>query len=141
MMKRMLFLCVAVLPAMAWAKSSDHPRADPYAVKPQTVDWQCAINTSQIVQGQLKELGLIDPAKVDDKRTEVRMLLKHAFGGGRYEQVYLMTLHETGGRTVSVVTESTTEADECPGSGVKTFVVSHELGEWPSLDWVLPPKK
>lgn len=141
MMKCMLFLCAAMLPAMVFAKSSDQLRTDPYTVKPQTVDWQCGINTSQIVQGQLKEIGLVDPAKVDDKRTEIRMLLKRAFGGGRYEQVYAMTLHETGGRSVSVIAESTAEADECPASGVKTFVVSHELGEWPSLDWVLPPKK
>lgn len=115
---------------------------EPYAVAPHTADWLCAQNTSQFAQGSLKEVGLVDPAQVDDDKTDIRLLLKKSFGGGRHESVFYMTLHQHDGKSVSIVTESTTESDgECPGSAVKVFVVSHELGEWPSLDWVLPPKK
>jgi len=112
----------------------------PHAVAPNTVDWQCAINTSQIAQLDLKDIGLIDPSKVDDNKTAVRLLLKKSFGGGRHEQVYSLVIHQNDGKSVQVITESTTEAGECPSDHVKVFVVSQELGDWPSHKWVLTPK-
>lgn len=141
-MKRTSILCITVLAALlAPVAFAAKQTRDPHAVTPRSLDWLCAQNTSQLAQGLLKNAGLIDPAKVDDQKTEVRLLLKKSFGGGRYEQVYQMVLHQNDGKSIGVITESTTESDgECPGSAVKVFVVSHELGDWPSLEWVFPPK-
>ena len=99
------------------------------------------MNTSDFAQVSLTDAGLIDQTKVDYHKTEVRLLLKKSFGGGRYEQVFYMTLHQSDGKSISIITDSTTESDgECPGSGVKIFVVSHALGKWPSHEWVFPPR-
>lgn len=117
------------------------PAQDLHAIGPRTIDWLCAMNTSDFAQVSLTNAGLIDQTKVDYHKTEVQLLLKKTFGGGRYEQVFYMTLHQTDGKSISIVTDSTTESDgECPGSDIKIFVVSQVLGEWPSHDWVLPPK-
>ena len=135
-------LCTAIFAALvAPAAFAAKQPSDPYAVAPRTTDWLCAMNTADLAQGYLKDAGLIDPSKVDYHKTEVHLLLKKSFGGGRYEQVFHMVLHQNDGKSVSIITESTTESDgECPGSDVKVFVVSQELGNWPSLKWVLPPK-
>jgi hypothetical protein len=141
-MKKVTMLCAAMLAAtlapIAFAAKEAH---DPHAVAPHSADWVCAQNTSQLAQGFLKDAGLIDPAKVDDRKTEMRLLLKKSFGGGRYEQVFYLVLHQNDGKSINLIAQSTTESDgECPGSGIKVFVVSHELGEWPTHDWVFPPK-
>lgn len=142
-MKTTTVLGVALL-AIAFTTSvlAAKPAHDPHAVTARTVDWLCAQNTSQLVQGYLKDAGLIDPSLVDDRKTDIRLLLKKSFGGGRFEQAFYMTLHQSDGKSISIITDSTTESDgECPGTeGVKIFVVSRELGEWPSHDWVFPPK-
>jgi hypothetical protein len=141
-MKKTTVLSVALLAAtFATSAFATKPAQDPHAVAPRTIDWLCAMNTSDFAQVSLTNAGLIDQTKVDYHKTEVRLLLKKSFGGGRYEQVFYMTLHQTDGKSISIVTDSTTESDgECPGSGIKIFVVSRVLGEWPSHDWLLPPK-
>jgi len=116
--------------------------ADPHTLVPRSADWMCAQNTSQYAQVLLTNEGLIDQTQVDNARTDIRLLLKHDFGGGRSEQVFHLVLHQDDGKSIAIIAESTTESDgECPGSGVKVFVVSRELGEWPSQDWVLPPAR
>lgn len=141
-MKTVTVLGVALL-ATTFATSiwAAKPADDPHAVAAHTMDWLCAQNTSQLVQGTLKNAGLIDPSQVDDNKTDIHLVLKKSFGGGRYEQVFSMVLHQHDGKSIHIITDSTTESDgECPGSDVKVFVVSKTLGEWPSHDWVFPPK-
>lgn len=134
-----VFLLTAMVAASALAAQPTHGSR---AVTPRTVDWLCAMNTSDFAQVYLTDASLIDQTKVDYHKTEVRLLLKKSFGGGRYEQAFYMTLHQSDGKSISIITDSTTESDgECPGTdGVKIFVVSRELGKWPSHDWVFPAK-
>lgn len=134
--------CAAILAALvAPVALASKQASDPHAVAPRTTDWLCAMNTSDLAQVYLTNAGLIDQTKVDYHKTEVHLMLKKSFGGGRYEQVFYMVLHQNDGKSISIITQSTTESDgECPGSDVKVFVVSHALGNWPSHKWVLPPK-
>lgn len=137
-MKAALVVVLALIASTTIGTYASGATPTPYAVTPRTVDWQCAINASQFAQGYLKNAGLIDPSKVDDDRTFVRLLLKKSFGHGRYEHVYFMVLHQTDGKSISIITESTTEDVECPSQDVKVYVVSHEFGHLPSLHWIPP---
>ena len=142
-MKTTILLAGALL-ASSFAASTLAAKTvhDSHAVAPRTTDWLCAMNTSDLAQVYLTDAGLIDQTKVDYHKTEVRLLLKKSFGGGRYEQVFYVTLHQSDGKSISIITDSTTESDgECPGTdGVKIFVVSRELGKWPSHGWIFPAK-
>lgn len=139
-MKDYRALCIALLDVLAapTALAAKPVAISPYAVVAHTVDWRCAQNTSQMAQVPLTNAGLIDQTKVDNSKTEIRLLLKKSFGHQRYEYIYHMVLHQTDGKSISIITESTAEDVECPSQDVKVYVVSREFGHSPSLDWIPP---
>lgn len=130
-------LAVAAMSSTAYGK--DVVPA-PYRVTPDSVDHACALGAAAYAQVYLTNAGLFDQKKFDKTKTEVLLLAKKSVHKGMWESVYFMTLHQNDGKAINVVTVSTNTEDECAVEGVKTYVVSQQLGELPQqADLLAPP--
>ncbi len=107
-----LLLFGLVVPLSAMAEALDR------------TDWSCAQGSSASAQVELTNAGLIDQNKVDNARTEIRLLAKEALPKGFSRQVFELVLHEQGGRRLKVIIASRTGEGECPYDHVDTWVVS-----------------
>lgn len=134
-MKKLAWVLVTTGLAVSLTAQAADTVPAPYRVKPNTVDWQCAQNMSQFIQVDLQDAHLADQNKIDDKQTEIHLLMKKSFGHGRYEYIYYMVLHPDHGegKPIALVAVGTTEAGECPSDNIKTYLVSRQFGQLPTL--------
>jgi hypothetical protein len=131
-MRKIVFSCALVASAaMSFAACAGNKVPAPYQVKPGSPDRACALGAAAYAQVYLTNAGLFDQKKIDSDKTDVVLLAKKPLHGGMWESVYFMTLHQHDGKSIEIVTVSTNTADECAVEDVKTYVVSHQLGELP----------
>ncbi|MFX1676026.1 hypothetical protein PWR63_27840 [Paraburkholderia sp. A2WS-5] len=109
-MKRIIFAFVLTVPALCVAKSPP-----------------CAHWPTKMAETVLIDAGLLTPEKLDDSKTTAVRLASEKTGKNLYQQVYDITFHETGGRTIEVITSSKASSEECSMGSVDVFVTSHKF--------------
>ncbi len=117
------------LSVTAWA---ENPVPAPYRVAADSTDHACALGAAAYAQVHLTNAGLFDQKQYEADKTKVLLLAKKSVGNDLWETVYFMTLHQSDGKSVNVVTVSTNTHDECAVEDTKTYVVSDEFGELPA---------
>jgi hypothetical protein len=124
---------------LSWLRSArKRPirRRRPIGSPPHSYEEYCAQATSHIAQVWLTDAGLMDLNKVDDKKTEIQLLAKKPLFKDIWEMVYHLVVHQNDGKSLSAVVVTTSYYGECPGDHVKTYVISKEVGELPSLKYL-----
>ena len=87
----------------------------------------CAQASSASAQVKLTNAGLIDQTKVDNARTEIKLLASQTLVDGLIQKVFHIVLHESGGRQLTFILGTRYGADECPYDAVDIWVVARDL--------------
>jgi len=75
----------------------------------------------------LKNAGITDPARLDESKTHAVRVASEKIGKGLWRDVYDITFHEHGGRSIEVITSSQAGSVECSMSDPVVWVVSEKL--------------
>jgi hypothetical protein len=98
--------------------------AAPPAKSPDCADWPL-----NIAETKLKNAGLLNIDLLDKSKTKLVKLASEKIGKDLYQQIYDITLFQTDGKAVEVITNSQSSSKECSMSGVRVFVVAKDLGD------------
>jgi hypothetical protein len=135
-MKYLLLAALAFVPTLG-ARAADQAHvSSPYRVAPRGHDEYCARASANFSQVSLENAGIIEKNSIDIPRTEVQLLAKKRLFKDIWELVYHLVLHQNDGKSLAVIVVTTSYYGECPGDAVKTYVVSKDVGELPSLKYL-----
>lgn len=99
---------------------------------PRVSEWlPCSSWPTDIGEARLKEMRLLDPAQVDERRISAMPLAIQKIGPDLYRQVYHIVFPfkkpDIDGRTlVEIVTVNNASSDECSMSGVEVYVIGRK---------------
>jgi hypothetical protein len=100
-----------------WAKDPDYTGLD---------HWPTAMAFCE-----LKNAKLIDNSHVDFSKTKTIRLASEKIGSDLFRQVHLVTFTLKNGETIEAITINNVSREEGSMSGVKTFVISKAIGQYP----------
>jgi len=116
-MNKLFLALLLCLPSVAFAASSACP------------SWP-----TNMAIVHLKNAGITAPDRLDESKTNARLLMREDIEPGLWRQIYEITFHEHAGREIQVITENYAIDEECSMSGVAVWVVGEKLGDIQSLD-------
>ncbi|PRY03030.1 hypothetical protein [Paraburkholderia sp. BL25I1N1] len=88
---------------------------------------ECKSWPTNIAIVYLKNAGITDPTRLDESKTRAVRVASEKIGKGLWRDVYDITFHERGGRSIEVITSSQAGSVECSMSDPVVWVVSEKL--------------
>jgi hypothetical protein len=90
---------------------------------------QCASWPTNMAMVYMKNLGITDPTRLDESKTQAALLASEPGRNGLFRQIYDISFVEHSGKRIEVITSNDASLQECSMGSVTVYIVSRKIEE------------